>query len=314
MKPIVLLVIATVLATGQPQTFRSGVDAVRIDVQVTQHGRPVPNLTAADFELLDSGVRQQIQVVSLEQQAIDVLFAFDVSASMTGAPLAAVKTAAHAAVGVLATGDRAALLTFSNELSRQSTWTSDRPAIAAMIDGTTASGLTALQDAVFAACALRRNARGRMLVLLFSDGMDTASWLPSLRVLDQARRTDAVFDVVSFPPPEMPGPEVRDYADVRAGRTPAPLPLSVTGRWFLREPVLFRQEFLPVLAEDTGGDVVIATAPDLREAFVRIVTLFKSRYVLSYEPENVPATGWHPVSVRLTRTKADIRARSGYQR
>ncbi|HYT75883.1 MAG TPA: hypothetical protein VEL79_14110 [Vicinamibacterales bacterium] len=44
------------------------------------------------------------------------------------------------------------------------------------------------------------------------------------------------------------------------------------------------------------------------------MTLFKSRYVLSYAPKGVPEEGWHPVDVRLTRGPADIRARRGYQR
>lgn len=309
MRPrVVSLAIGAALSTGQPQIFRSGVDAVRVDVQVTQDGRPVPNLTAADFELLDSGVPQAVEVLSLEQQPVDVLFAFDVSSSMSGAPLVALKGAAHAAVGVLAPEDRAALLTFSHRLSLTSTWTSDRRSIAAMIEGTAAAGLTALQDAVFAACALRERARGRMLVLLFSDGMDTVSWLPPLRVLDEARRTDAVFDVVTLPAVSITPP------GVRVGPSPPALPLAVTSRWFLREPVLFRQEFLPVLADVTGGDDLVATMPDLRDVFVRIISLFKSRYVLSYEPQHVPSTGWHTVSVRLTRTRGDVRARSGYQR
>jgi hypothetical protein len=138
-------------------------------------------------------------------------------------------------------------------------------------------------------------------VLLFSDGMDTSSWLPALRVMDQARRTDAVFDAVSMPPEQ-------------ASPAPAHLPDAVTRRWFFDEPVLFREQFLRVLADETGGEMIVATGPTLRDTFVRIVTLFKSRYVLSYTPKGVPATGWHPVEVRLTRGTADVRARRGYQR
>ena len=64
----------------------------------------------------------------------------------------------------------------------------------------------------------------------------------------------------------------------------------------------------------SAPNVITATAPTLRDTFVRIVTLFKMRYVLSYVPKGVAAQGWHPVDVRLTRGAADIRARRGYQR
>jgi VWFA-related protein len=292
--------IATAVPAQRP-AFRSGVDAVRIDVQVIRDGRPVPDLTAADFELRDSGVKQAIEVVSLEQQPVDVLFAFDTSESMAGQPLAGLKQAARAALDVLAKDDRAALLTFSHALSLRSGWTDDRQTITTAIESATAEGSTSLQDAVLASCVLRERARGRMLVLLFSDGMDTSSWLPALRVMDQARRTDAVFDAVWMPP-------------AVAASAPPHLSDAVMRRWFFDEPVLFRQQFLRVLADETGGELIVATGPTLRATFVRIVTLFKSRYVLSYTPKGVPATGWHPVDVRLTRGKAELRARRGYQR
>jgi VWFA-related protein len=297
------------VAQAQRPAFRSGVDAVRIDVQVIRDGRPVQGLTAADFELRDSGIRQQIDVVSLEQQPVDVLFAFDTSESMAGEPIATLKDAAHAAVGALAKDDRAALLTFSHALALRSGWTEDPRTIISAIDSASAAGATSLQDAVLAACVLRERARGRMLVLLFSDGMDTISWLHALRVLDQARRTDVVFDAVSMPPPPHVSPP-----GVTPGPTPAALSDPVRTRWFLDEPVLFREEFLRVLAQETGGDVITATASTLRDAFVRVVTFFKTRYVLSYVPKGVSPQGWHPVDVRLTHGAADIRARRGYQR
>ena len=306
--PMIALSFVIAALGWQQPAFRSGIDAVRIDVQVLRDGRPVPNLTAADFELRDDGVPQHIEVISLEQQPVDVLFAFDTSESMKGDPLSKLKDAARAAIGVLAPDDRAALLTFSHKLVLRSGWTRDRGAIAGAIESSVADGATALQDTAFAACALRERARGRMLVLVFSDGMDTISWLPALRVLDQARRSDLVFDAVSLPPahPVPPG--------VAVGPVPPQLPDAVLKRWFLDDPVLFRQQFLHVLADETGGDVIVAPTSNLRDTFVRIVSLFKSRYVLSYVPRAVPETGWHPVDVHLKRGRADIHARPGYQR
>lgn len=278
---------------AQPPAFRAGVDAVRVDVQVTRDGKPVPNLQTSDFELLDSGVVQKIQALSLEQQPVDVLFALDMSASMAGEPLARLKEAAHAAVGVLDNRDRVALLTFAHDLTRPLDWTSDRGAANAAIDQLTASGRTSLEDAAFAGFTFRQRARSRMLELVFTDGLDTNSWLDPLRILDQARRSDLVVDGVLLG---------------------AGVPPDGGRKSFMDSPVPFREEFLPALVAETGGDLLSADQNDLTGAFVRIIRLFKTRYILNYVPQDVPAHGWHPLTVRLTHTTGDVRARSGYER
>ena len=60
---VVLLVAAdTLISASQEPMFRARVDGVRVDALVTSDGRPVTGLTAADFELRDNGVVQQITV------------------------------------------------------------------------------------------------------------------------------------------------------------------------------------------------------------------------------------------------------------
>src|SRR5690348_11453681 len=49
-------------APGTPPVFRSGVDSVTVDALVTdKSGRPITDLTAADFEVRESGRLQTIQ-------------------------------------------------------------------------------------------------------------------------------------------------------------------------------------------------------------------------------------------------------------
>ena len=52
----------------------------------------------------------------------------------------------------------------------------------------TASGATSLRDAVHLALKLQPRDRSRPLMLLFTDGHDTASWLTEDAVVDSARR------------------------------------------------------------------------------------------------------------------------------
>ena len=92
----------------------------------------------------------------------------------------------------------------------------------------------------------------RDLMLVFSDGWDTASWLSSDTVLQSARRSDVVV-----------------YG------------LSLRGSPSTR--------FLSALGAATGGDALtIETTRHLRERFLSILGEFRERYLVSYSPEGVP--------------------------
>src|SRR5919112_32731 len=83
------IVVASAAPRGQappPQqpVFRTGADVVSVDASVQRDRRPLTGLTAADFELLDNGVPQEISDVTYEKLPIDVTLLLDVSASVTG--------------------------------------------------------------------------------------------------------------------------------------------------------------------------------------------------------------------------------------
>jgi hypothetical protein len=48
--------------------------------------------------------------------------------------------------------------------------------------------------------------------------------------------------------------------------------------------------------------------------FGRVISEFKSRYVLTYTPTGVEQGGWHGVEVRLKGSRAELTARRGYLR
>ena len=66
----------------------------------------------------------------------------------------------------------------------------------ALRDGS-GSGKTALVDGTYAGIMLGESDAGRALVIVFSDGLDTSSWLRADAVLDAAKRADAVVYAVS---------------------------------------------------------------------------------------------------------------------
>jgi VWFA-related protein len=299
-----LLAIMVGMATLCAQTFRVAVEAVRVDVLVTDGNQPIAGLTAADFELLDSGVLQQIDSLGVEDVPLSVLFVLDTSYSMNGAPLQHLKDAASAVIDLLAVQDRAAVLTFSEFVTLRSGWTADHAVLKRAIATAQALGATSLHDASYAALTMRDAAPARPLVLIFSDGNDTSSWLPGQSVLDVASRSEAVVYGVGLVTSKEVRPGFR--MDLSSGLQPVRARFAGTA---------LLDSFLSTLADESGGKYLDAERSEkLRDTFVRIVQEFRSRYLLSYRAQGVSANGWHPIEVKLKNTRGKVTARRGYLR
>jgi Ca-activated chloride channel homolog len=262
--------------TAQVPTFSSRVDAVRVDVVVTDRGGFVRGLGAGDFELFDNGVRQSIDVVTVERLPLTVILALDLSASVAGERLEHLRAASLALLDELTPDDQVALITFSHVVSIRAPLATGGDRVRTALATASGEGRTALVDTAHAAMVLADTHPGRTLVIVFSDGLDTASWLPAERVLDTARRSDVVVYGVTTP----------------QSRKPA---------------------FASAITSLTGGSLIsIASTNDLRAAFVGILDEFRQRYVLSYTPQGVSTGGWHEIEVRVKGRRATVRARPGY--
>ena len=75
--------------------------------------------------------------------------------------------------------------------------THEIPRVRAAIDEVEPFGDTALTDGVHAAMVLESLEVGRSLLIVFSDGIDTSSWLSPEKVLETAKRSDIVVYAVS---------------------------------------------------------------------------------------------------------------------
>jgi VWFA-related protein len=293
---------AALPVTVSTQRFRVNTEAVRVDVLVKEGNRPVAGLTAADFELRDSGVLQRIDAVSFEDVPLSVTIALDTSDSLRGRPLVDLKDAASAAIQMLRPGDRASLLTFTHRLWLRTPWTSDHARLNGAVEQVEPGGGTSLHDAAYAALTLKDDRPGRALVLLFSDGNDTAGWLSGQSVIETAQRSDAVVYVVGLLSPATPAPGYR--LDFRSGVQP--LVRSVV-------PSALGQPLLPELAKETGGAFLTADRSEkLRETFLQVISEFRTRYLLTYTPAGVDKGGWHPIEVRVKGRRANVTARRGY--
>jgi Ca-activated chloride channel homolog len=259
-------------AAGQA-LFRASVEIVEVDVSVMRNGLAVRGLSSRNFIVRDNGVVQTIDSVSLEELPIDITLVIDVSQSLSGARLASLVQAGEELTDALRRDDQAALVTFSNQIALRLPMTSDRARLRAELQRLTSGGSTALRDAVYLAIQLRPPERTRSLILLFTDGRDTSSWLTEADVIESVQRAGSVIHVV------------------RVGS----------------------DEFVRRLADTSGGRTWSATSDrQLRELFVNALSEMRARYLLSYSPRGVTPAGWHQISIQLKDTRGDVTARPGY--
>lgn len=285
-----VLVAALSAVTLSGRQFRSAAELVSVDVLATDGRAPITGLGAADFELTDNGVPQTVEQIYYEQLPLNVVMVLDVSGSVRGERLQALKAGAYTVIDRLRPRDRAALMSFSHRLDLRAALTGDAAALRQAVDALNADGSTSLRDAAFAALALRAADATRTLVILFSDGVDTASILSEDRVVEVARRSDATFYAIG----------IKEEAGGNRQR-------GVMGS---DTPIDHR--FLERLSRETAGRLLFAQQNrDIERTFVRVLDEFNSRYVLGYTPRGVSGRGWHRLEVRLKKGGA-VLARRGY--
>lgn len=285
---ILLALAAAVLAHAQQVSFKARVDLVRVDVLVTDQGKPISGLTRSDFELRDNGRVQEIDAVFGAAQPLDVVLVLDVSASLHGQAFDHLKQAAWAAVEGRQAGDHIRLLTFSHRITLGAAVAADAAAIRTAVERLDASGNTSMCDALYSALAMAEGGPRRTVVLLFSDGRDNRSWLSAEAVVQVARESDTVVYAVAYK-------QTWRYvgADIIA---PGP-----------------DKDLLTKLANDTGGRLIWEDdSSRLPGVFQRLLAEMRSRYLLTYYPHDVSRAGWHALSVRLKDKRGKVVARPGY--
>ena len=288
---------------AQQPSFRASADLVGVDVSVRRAGRPVANLVAADFEVLDNGVKQVVSDLSFGKLPIDVTVALDVSESVTGTVLDQLRRAVRQLVSDLGPNDRLKLMTFNMRVKRVMDFVeSATPAATeAAFKAMAGSGSTAVFDSIAVVLAEPATPERRHLLVVFSDGEDSASITDMPTLLELARRTSPTLAVV-------------------LSGTGGPVYVSGTGpqTFTARSPNVAQRgnaENYTALARETGGMVVFADlGGDIGGTFRRLLGDFRQSYVLYFSPTGVDRQGWHPLSVRVVRSGThEVRARSGYE-
>lgn len=262
------------------QVFRATTDSVSVDVAVRHGSKPIKGLTSADFELMDNGVRQSIDAMSIEAVPIDLTLLLDASSS-TAPVIDRFKANAEKIAAMLRSGDRVRLVAFSTEVTEVFPLTAagERLPVGRLVS----HGATSLHDALLLSLVRGPTDGHRQLVVAFSDGIDTTSVVGPSTLASIASRSDSVLHLV-----------LSGY--------PGSLPATAGS--------------LRAAAEATGGTLHDpGEFRDAVEAFQRLFEDFRQSYVLRYTLSGVDRQGWHDISVRVTAAvghRYSVRARRGY--
>ena len=276
----------------KPPVFRSTALGVAVDVSVRKGNTVVPNLTAADFTLLDSGVPQTIESVQIETVPVDVTLAIDVSGSTRGL-LGRYRSDVAAIAALLRPVDRLRLIAFGtqvDEVLRLGSIAGRAP-----VERLAASSNSAVYDGIAAALLRPTGFDRRHLIVAFTDSYDNRSVVSPELLAAAASRSESVLHIVSPEPPSMGASDV------------------------IGNGLFWPAVALDAVAEATGGlrhtPAVWITEPggSLVFDFKKIFDDFRQSYVLRFRPAGVPPHGWHELTVALKlKGSYKVRARRGY--
>lgn len=178
-------------------------------------------LNESAFALSENGERRPIKVRALDAESLDVVLVVDTSGSMRDA-MGTARAAARSFVESMPAGTRIALVGFGDTPTRVLPFGDDRAALLRGIDSLTASGETALHDAlVLAAEQFQSSKAGRRSIVLLSDGADTASVADASTAMFSLVAAKADLAAVSLVTPETDATALRSLVDDVGGRLAA---------------------------------------------------------------------------------------------
>lgn len=260
------------------EVLRFDTDLVSVDVTAMDtEGRPVRTLRQEDFKVYSDGSEQPISFFQIEQRQgearpLAIVFALDVSGSMTQEEIMRLRSALQSFANNLAKHPVVySVMTFGMRVKTIQKFTSDPDKLDDSLDrlsrdapnGLSTHTYDAVDDAIRSLVRNAPRTREKRLmkraVLVVTDGFPVGDTVAPQTVIERANAADVSVFVVTLP----------SYSRVIASsaQTPLPTPLDVSG-----------------LAESTGGRNVYAIEKDYAPLFRALAEEVSSAYVLAFYP------------------------------
>lgn len=272
------------------EVFSASAEVSSILVPVTVRdgkGRLVPTLEQARFHLFVDEMEFPIKSFWREGGLpISYTFVVDTSGSMNGRRLAKTREAVMEFVRQLRPEDEVCLITFgAGEVKRRLSFGTDPALLGRILESLRGYGTTALYDMLTATPqAMEGTHNIRRVVLLFTDGVDTASAFTqadAMKVLEGL--ADPVYALgIEPPPPEEGSPESYEELLERFA--------AASGGRYIRVDNAAK---LPKFAKDLRAELAM-------------------RYIITFEPSGIGMVKWRKLEVRVDGGYS-VMARQGYR-
>jgi VWFA-related protein len=286
--------------------LRIDTDLVSVDVTATNlEGLPVRNLRQGDFKVYSDGAEQQVSFFNVERRdgeprPLAIVFALDISGSMTAEEMERLRGALRSFSGQLSNHPVAyAVMVFGMHVKTLQRFTSEPDKLDRTFDriarepnGLSTHTYDAVDDAIRLLVKQAPRTRERRLmkraVLVVTDGFPVGDTVSAPTVIERANAADVSVYVVTLP----------SYSRIMpaATQTPLPTPLDVSG-----------------LAEATGGRNVYANEKDYGPLFRALAEEVGSAYVLAFYPpeekrhdgqlHTIRVEGPHGLTLRQSRSE-----------
>ena len=283
-----VLAVAPLVAQDPPKMFRSGVQTVPIYATVIDgNGRLMPDLKEEHFEVFDNGKPTPITLFDATVQPIAVVVALDMSGSMINA-IDRAKDAAEAFLLRLLPKDRAVLLSFDDKITASKQFLSNRDELIRFLrTGLQYGNATRLWDAVEYGVATLKAEPERKVVLVLSDGEDSASRMDKDDVLARAQETHTMVYAIGIRNRYRGGPN---------------------GEFVISSPDRFLRK---MTSETGGGNFEVVQNADLNSTFTRVADELHRQYLIGIAPTNLDGK-LHKLEVRVKVQNVTVRARMSY--
>lgn len=273
------LFFAPSLSLGQDKeddVVRIDTDLISFEVTVTdKQGRPVQNLRREDFRLFEDGVERPIDFFQPirkvdERRPLAVVFALDVSGSMTEAEINRLRSAMHAFINRLADYESYfAVVSFAMEVNTLQGFTNRRERLERSFDklvrdqdGLSTHAYDAVDDSIrLISKKSPKVIRGRLpkrAVILVSDGFPVGDVVSPETLIERANTAETSVYSVILP----------SYSRLQGDKKPVMTPLEASG-----------------LIEKTGGKSFYATEKSFDALFQALAEDIIASYAVAIYPD-----------------------------
>lgn len=303
---IIWLFCSTSNLQAQDDPIKVETDLIAFEVTVTdKNGLPVRGLAEKDFKIFEDGVERKLDFFeplkkTVEGRPLSVVFALDISGSVTTEELLKLRTAMQSFLNRLADyNSYFAILSFGMEVKTLQGFTNKREKLEKTFsrllkdqEGLSTHAYDAADDAIRLlrkkAPNTSKNKLMKRAVILITDGFPVGDTVSPKTVIERANEAETSVYTVILP----------SYSRLQGNQKPLPTPLEVSG-----------------LAEKTGGRSLYANEKDFEPLFKSLAEELTAAYALAFYPsEEARQNGkFYEVKIEVSKELKVKQNRNGYQ-